>query len=109
MNPWRLVVFIVLFLIFFLFIVLNLENKCDIKFGFAVLKDVPVFLTAFFSFIAGMLCALPFIFSFRSRKKEAKNTQGKGLLAKMTGKKGKNSGEQPEDTILPGKSHYGID
>ena len=105
--PWRLVVFIILFVVFFLFIVFNLENKTDISFGFTVLKDIPVFVTAFSSFIAGMLCAFPFIFGFRARKK-AENAQGKGLLAKMTGKQ-KNSGEKSRDSSLADKSHYGID
>jgi len=89
MKPWRLVVFIILFLAFFLFIVFNLENKADISFGFTVWKEIPVFVTAFFSFIAGMFCTLPFI--FRSRKK-AGNEKRKGLLAKA------------ED-----KNNYGID
>ena len=105
--PWRLVVFIFLFVIFFLFIVFNLENKTDISFGFTKLPDIPVFVTAFFSFIAGMFCTFPFIFRSRTRKK-AENAQGKGLLAKMTGKK-KNSGEKAEDSSISNRNHYGID
>jgi len=83
MKLWRLVVFIILFVAFFLFIVFNLENKTDISFGFTVHKDIPVFVTAFFSFIAGMFCTLPFV--FRSRKKTG-NEKGKGLLAKASEK-----------------------
>jgi uncharacterized integral membrane protein len=105
--PWRLVVFIFLFVIFFLFIVFNLENKTDINFGFTKLPDIPVFVTAFFSFIAGMFCTFPFIFRSRSRKK-AENVQGKGLLAKMTGKQ-KNSDEKSGDSSLADRRHYGID
>ena len=110
---WRLVQFILFFAIIFLFIVFNLENKCDISFGFTVIKDVPVFLTSFSSFFIGMLCVLPFIFAFRSRKK-AKNTQEKGLLAKASKKQGKKSREKSnEDTTadsgLFDKTHYGID
>jgi len=108
--PWRLVVFIVLFVIFFLFIVFNLENKTDIRFGpieKMVIHDIPVFVTAFFSFIAGMFCTFPFLFRSRSRKK-AENVQGKGLLAKMTGNQ-KNSGEKSGDSSLADRSHYGID
>jgi uncharacterized integral membrane protein len=106
--PWRLVVFIVLFVIFFLFIVLNLENKSDISFGFTVIRDIPVFVTAFSAFIVGMFCTLPFIFSFKSKKK-AGDVQGKGLLAKITGKPVKNPGEKAGDSGLADKSHYGID
>jgi len=96
--PWRLGVFIVLFVVFFLFIVLNLSHKTDISFGFTVLKDIPVFVTAFFSFIAGMFCTLPFI--FRTRKK-AEKVKGKGLLAKAEKKQ--------DDSTITDKTHYGID
>ena len=98
--PWRLIQFIILFAIFLLFIIFNLENKTDISFGFTVFKDVPVFLTVFCTFIAGMLCAFPFVFAFRSRRKE-KGVSGKGLLAKAARKK--------DDSNLADKSHYGID
>ena len=116
---WRLIQFIIFFAIIFLFIVFNLGNKCDISFGFTVIKDVPVFLTAFSSFFIGMLCVLPFIFAFRSRKKA--KTQEKGLLAKASKKKGKKSGDKSDensvgyptgdsaDSGLFDKTHYGID
>jgi len=106
--PWRLVQFIFLFAVFFLFIVFNLENKCSINFGFTMIKDVPVFLTAFSSFFIGMLFTVPFIFAFRSRKK-AKAAQEKGLLAKASKKHGKDSGENSADLSLLDKTHYGID
>jgi uncharacterized integral membrane protein len=77
--PWRLIQFIVFFVIFLVFIGLNLENKCDIRFGTEkmVLRDVPVYFTVFCSFIIGMLCALPFALRFKSRKKED-TIEGKG-------------------------------
>jgi len=103
--PWRLIVFIVLFVAFFLFITFNLDNRCDINFVFKVISDVPVFITAFFSFIAGMLCALPFMFSIKSRKKE-KAAQDAGSPGKMAGK---DTSEKPEDSGLADKNHYGID
>jgi uncharacterized integral membrane protein len=113
---WRLVQFIIFFAIIFLFIVFNLENKCDISFGFTVIKNAPVFLTAFSSFFIGMLCVLPFIFAFRARKK-VKTTREKGLLAKASKKQSKDSGtkynENPAgnaaDSGLFDKTHYGID
>jgi Flp pilus assembly protein protease CpaA len=111
--PWKLIQFIILFAVFLFFIGFNLENKCDIKFGTEkmVLKDVPVYFTVFCSFIIGMLCALPFVLSFRSRRK-ANAAQGKGLLAKMTSK---NKEEQTKavkenpDSVLFDKNNYGID
>ena len=106
--PWRLMQFIVLFVIFFLFIVFNLRNKCDINFGIVKVKDVPVFLTAFSGFFIGMLCTLPFALSFRSRKK-SKNDQEKGLLGKASRKKGRNSDENSGNSASPAGSPYGID
>ena len=97
--PWRLVQFIIVFAIFLVFIILNLGNNCDISFGFTKFSDVPVFLTAFFSFIAGMLCTLPFIFGFRSRKKD-KVIPGEEKQSKKTGQSnGDNYAEN---------SHFGI-
>jgi len=58
----RLIVFIIVFAIFLAFITLNLENKCNIGFGFHTFENVPVFLTVFISFITGFLFALPLIF-----------------------------------------------
>ncbi|MDR2258823.1 MAG: hypothetical protein LBE14_06715 [Treponema sp.] len=86
--PWRLIGFILLFGIFLVFIAFNLGNKCDINFGFRVFHEVPVFLTAFASFILGMLCAVPFIFSLRRKKKD--KTAGKkeppaALLPELSG------------------------
>ena len=67
---WRLIQFIAIFALFLIFIVFNLENSSDISLGFVSFKDVPVFLTAFFAFIAGMTLTLPFIVTFwlRARK-----------------------------------------
>jgi uncharacterized integral membrane protein len=89
--PWRLIGFILLFGIFLVFIAFNLGNKCDINFGFRVFNEVPVFLTAFSSFALGMLCALPFIFSIRRKKKD--KAAGKGepptaLPAEIPGEQG---------------------
>jgi uncharacterized integral membrane protein len=66
--PWRLIGFIVLFAIFLAFIGFNLENSCAISFGFVHFDQVPVYLTAFASFVFGMLCAIPFAISFRVKK-----------------------------------------
>lgn len=66
--PWRLIVFIVVFSVFLAFVTFNLENACDISFGFTKIPGVPVFLTIFVSFIFGLLCTLPFVF-LRAGKK----------------------------------------
>ena len=103
--PWRLIVFIVLFVVFFLFIVFNLENKTDIRFGpieKMVIRDIPVFVTVFFSFIAGMFCTFPFLFRKRRKIGEVKvKVKGRGLLAKAAKKQG--------DSTIADRNHYGID
>jgi uncharacterized integral membrane protein len=63
----RLIVFIIIFAVFLTFITLNLENKCDIRFGFTTLNDVPVFLTVFISFIVGFVFALPLVFGIKRK------------------------------------------
>jgi len=65
---WRLIGFIVIFAVFLAFIVFNLENKSDVSFGFYSFQDIPVFLTAFTSFVVGMIFAVPFILSFRKKR-----------------------------------------
>jgi uncharacterized integral membrane protein len=99
--PWRLIQFIVVFAIFLLFIIFNVENRCDINLGFVVFKDVLVFITAFFAFIAGMLCTFPFILGSKLRKRQ-KN------LPKKEEKKSKNPTKPNEDASL-GNGSYGID
>ena len=73
--PWKLIVFILIFAVVLAFITFNLGNKCDISFGPGPLtiKDVPVFLTVFISFILGLLSTLPFIIKARKRKDVGKD------------------------------------
>ena len=68
--PWRLIVFIVIFAIFLVFISFNLDNKCDISFGFAKIEQVPVFITIFSSFILGVFCSLPLILHIKKKRRE---------------------------------------
>jgi len=70
MIPWRLIVFIAIFAVFLVFISFNLENKCDISFGFAKLKEVPVFITVFSSFVLGLFCAIPLVIHIKKRRDE---------------------------------------
>jgi len=92
--PRRLIQIIVFFAIILLFIVFNLENKCNISVIFKEIEDVPVYLIAFFSFILGMISTLPFIFSYQIKKKRKAEDEKRG----------------PNDSSnLPNSSHYGID
>jgi uncharacterized integral membrane protein len=69
--PWRLIVFILIFIVLLAFITFNLENKCDISFGFAIIAQAPVFLTVFMSFILGFLSTLPFIITAGRKRVKA--------------------------------------
>jgi hypothetical protein len=64
----RLIGFILIFVVFLTFIMLNLGNNCDISFGFKTIPQVPVFITAFSSFVLGMLCAVPFVLILGRKK-----------------------------------------
>jgi uncharacterized integral membrane protein len=104
----RLIGFILIFALFLTFIVLNLENKCDVSLGFRTIQELPVFITAFVSFFLGMICAAPFAFSF-SRKKKLSSPEAPLKAGKKPGKKGKDSGPLSLDEIGREDGPYGID
>jgi len=70
--PWRLILTIAIFIIFMIFAAFNLDeaNRCNISFGFKEFENIPVFLTVFFSFVAGLVCATPLVFHIRKRRDE---------------------------------------
>jgi uncharacterized integral membrane protein len=104
--PWRLIGFIILCGIFLAFIGFNLENRCTISFGFTEIPDMPVYLTAFASFLLGMLCAVPFIISLR-RKKEKAQAKKADLSAPVQKKGGK--AKPPAGAASGGDDAYGND
>ena len=93
----RLVLFILFCAIFLVFIVFNLNNNSDISFGFKTLQEIPVYLTAFSSFVLGMLFAVPFVLSFGRRRKKPGQTDSSDSspssegLKKLFGRKNKNN------------------
>jgi len=91
--PRRLIQIIVVFAIFLLFIIFNLNYKCTIWI-FKTIPDVPVFLIAFFSFVLGMISTLPFIISYQLRKN--RKTEEK-------------KDEAADTSSIPNSNHYGID
>jgi uncharacterized integral membrane protein len=96
---WRLLGFILIFAVFLAFIVFNLDNRCDISFGFATVKDMPVFITAFAAFFLGMLCAVPFFASMRRRKPKipAADVPAEGGKKRSRGNKTPAAGNQGQD------------
>ncbi|MDR1174884.1 MAG: hypothetical protein LBK83_05380 [Treponema sp.] len=104
--PWRLIGFILIFAIFLVFIAFNLQNSCDISLIFRVFPEVPVYLTAFSSFILGMLCAIPFILGIGKKK------GGKEAAVKEKPKKKFpwSASAKKEEELPPGtEGPYGID
>ncbi|GHV74407.1 hypothetical protein AGMMS49940_17090 [Spirochaetia bacterium] len=97
--PWRLIGLALVFVVFLAFTGFNLGNRCNISFIFFTVKEVPVFLPIFASFVVGLLCAIPFAVSIdRKRSKPDKKKLGKGDPA---------PGPGPEDLSAGGP--YGID
>jgi len=99
----RVIVFILVFVFFLAFIVLNLENKCDVSFGFTTIKDFPIFLSVLFSFVLGMFITVPMILF---RKKKPKPSIEESLKAVPSKKADLKS--LPDD-IKKEDSPYGID
>jgi len=106
----RLVIFIIIFVVFLGFIVLNLQNTSDLSFGFITLENVPVFLSVLCSFMLGMLFSIPLAFSISWKRHAAYRK------LKKAEKEKEKSTEAPiaiEDStaaeIEKNKSAYGID
>ena len=102
---WRLLGFIFIFAIFLAFIVFNLDNRCDVSFGYTSVKDTPVFITAFISFFLGMLCAVPFFASFRRKKQKIQSVE----VPKEAGKKWGSKNKPPAGGGSGQDGAFGID
>jgi len=76
--PWRLVQFVLIFAVFLVFVMFNLENRSDIDLGFARFENVPVFITAFFSFILGTVITIPLAVGLWLRKRKGADRKRKG-------------------------------
>ena len=112
--PWQLIKFIVIFALLLIFSFFNIDNKCDINFGFAKIRDAPVYLTAFTSFIVGM--AVAFLSAFVFRRQRGKKSGGKdgkpvnsSLPAKKQMYKETNIDLETEGGSFADGGHYGID
>ena len=78
--PVRLIGTIILLLAVTLFAGANLDNRCNINFIFKTVQNVPVFLTAVVSFLAGAIVMIPFTFHSKKGRKngsEAKSSKQK--------------------------------
>ena len=71
---WRLIIVIVIFAVFLAFITFNLDNRCNVNFGFKEFKDVPVFMTIFVSFVLGLICTFPLFLKSKKSRKDKERT-----------------------------------
>lgn len=94
----RLITTIVFLVLLAFFAGFNLENKCNVNLLFHTFENVPVFFTIIFSFVAGIIFTLPFVFFNKKKKTEisSENTEKKAKKNSFFGKKmqRKNSSEQ---------------
>ena len=64
----RLIGVFLIFALFLAFIMLNLENKNSVNFGFYSFEEVPIYITVFISIFAGMIFSIPLVSSIKKRK-----------------------------------------
>jgi len=112
--PWRLVQFIVIFVAFLLFVMLNLENRSDVSLGFASFEDVPVFITAFFAFIFGMTLTLPVMANLWLKARKGggaakKRGKDKGESKGATDRQESGPSARQEEPSAADLKDYGID
>lgn len=74
--PWKMIFFLFIMLIFVLFIAFNVDNSSDISFGFASFTDVPIFISLFIAFSAGVVITIPMIL-MKGRKKRVEKSKKK--------------------------------
>lgn len=70
--PWKLVGFIICLVLGTCFAGFNLENCCNISFGFHTFENIPIFLSLIIAFACGVVVTLPFTVI---KKKSAKEKQ----------------------------------
>ena len=75
--PWRLIGFIVLLVLVGVFSNFNLDNRCDISLGFAVLRDVPIFISLLVTVLAGARGIFPVTIAPSIRRKDRRGSRGK--------------------------------
>jgi len=95
-----LIGFFIIFALFLTFIVLNLDNKSNVNFGFEEFRDVPIYISVFISMFVGMIFSIPFMASFRKKNGTPKIKNGFGG--------GKNRQTDKLDEIQGENGPYGI-
>jgi len=95
--------FILVFAVFLCFIIFNLGNTCDVSFGFRTFSDIPVFLTALFSFAFGMLFTFPLLFTV-GRRRRLKAAKARAETSQIEGAQADSKLPAPKKTLFGRKS-----
>ena len=66
--PWKMIFFLVILAFVVFFAGFNITNVSDISFGFYTIKDVPIFISLFIAFAAGVVVMLPFCLTKKRKK-----------------------------------------
>lgn len=69
--PWKLISFIICIVLVTVFIGFNLDNRCNISFGFFQLEGVPIFFSLMAAFVLGVVVVLPFTFGKKKQKNQS--------------------------------------
>ena len=106
--PWRLLRFVAVFAAFLAFVILNLDNRSDLSLGFVAFRDVPVFITASFAFVLGLVVALPFMIALWVKARRGAGGKSPG----RAGSRRAGRAESQAPRIAPpaaGAGGYGVD
>ena len=104
--PWRLIAFVFVLALIVAFIGLNLGNTTSISFGFAVIENVPVFLSLGVSFVLGVLATIPIAVGMlrRRRQKELRKPSNQNDLTptvEVRGRRARRKKAEPEAPEAP--------
>lgn len=98
--PWRLIAFITILGLVVIFAGFNINNSSDVSFGFAVVEEVPIFISLFFAFVVGVVVMVPFVIG-RTRKrrspKKGEVTGSQGELPQIPDIPADHDEERPSD------------
>ncbi len=82
-----MIFFLIILLILVVFIAFNVNNSSDISFGFKNYTDVPIFVSLFIAFTAGVVVTIPMVLLSGRKKGPPKNQlQDKGTSKQKKGR-----------------------
>lgn len=81
--PWKLVGFIICLILGTCFAGFNLENSCNISFGFKTFQNVPIFFSLIVAFALGVIVTLPFTVIKKKSAKDRRNQAEERAMKKL--------------------------